>query len=253
MAPRNALHITHRTTQSLTAPELEALWNLFCQMARGDRTTFVHGLLALHEVFLACDEREIVGFGGVNVFKASYRGETATLIYTARVCLHPRARAANLVQRAGLHYFLREKRAHPTRPVYWLFCAGSYKSYLLLPRNLRTYWPRPGAELPERERGLILDVARQMNDPGFDPVALTMFEEGVVYEGGNTALAPEALADPDVTYYARRIAPLRRGEEILCLAPLTATNWLAVLGRMGQRRWRHLMSWNGNGVRHDVR
>lgn len=50
----------------------------------------------------------------------------------------------------------------------WLFTASTYKSYLLMSRNSSTYWLRPEARWPMRERVIVDDVMRKTGEGGLD-------------------------------------------------------------------------------------
>lgn len=232
------IRIEYRRPGELTAREVDALWAVFRTVARTTRAVMVEGLGAMDEVFVVSQAGQVVGFGGVRVFHPEWRGRRHTMIFTGRVCLRPELRGRNVIQQVGLRYYLRERRAHPGRPVYWLFAASSYKSYLLMPRNFQTYWPRPDAALPERERALLASVTDAMDRPSPDATAHPYSD--LVYVDGNVAIEPEALRDPDVAYYASINPGHVHGDFVLGLVPLTASNWATALSRMAARSLRRL-------------
>mgnify|MGYP000887921144 CR=1 FL=1 len=231
--------LEYRRVEALDAATLDALWAVFRSVARTTREVMVEGLRGMDEVFIVTQGGFVVGFGGVRVFHPAWRGRRHTLIYTGRVCLRPELRGRNVIQRVGLRYYLRARRAHPWRPVYWLFAASSYKSYLLMPRNFVEYWPRPGVTPPARERALLASVAEAMDPPRAaddeHPYA------DLVYVDGSVAIEPEALRDPDVAYYARINPGHVHGDFVLGLVPLTVSNWATALSRMAARALRRLV------------
>lgn len=241
VAPRHAsaapFRIEYRRADALTDDELDALWDVFRTVARTSREVMAEGLRAMDEVFVVSQAGAVVGFGGVRVFRPAWQGRPHTLIFTGRVCLLPALRGRNVIQRVGFRYYLRERRAHPGRRVYWLFAASSYKSYLLMPRNFAEYWPRPDASPPARERALLASVADAMDQPsdGANPYA------DLVNVDGNVAIEPEALRDPDVAFYARINPGHVNGEFVLGLVPLTAMNWATALARVAARSARRAL------------
>ena len=76
--------------------------------------------------------------------------------------------------------------ARPRPPVYWLFDTFSYKSYLLLPRNLRQFWPRRDQPTPAGVGGLMALLAQQRYGANWRP------ETGVVSHSGHKRLLPTA-------------------------------------------------------------
>jgi hypothetical protein len=158
------------------------------------------------------------------------------VIYTSHVLLREEYRGHNLIQRAGLLTFLRTRLRFPFRPVYWFFDTFSYKSYLLLPRNFREYWPRFDRQTPERERALMNQLATQFYGEAWRPA------QGIVARSGRKRLRPETapidekLATPEVDFFVRANPGHAEGDMLVCLCPLKATNWLSVGVRALRRR-----------------
>ena len=91
------------------------------------------------------------------------------MIYTAHVIIREAWRGLNLLQKLGARTFLATRLRHPLQPIYWFFDTFSYKSYLLLPRNFREYWPRREERTPERYAALIDQLAAQMYGGAWRP------------------------------------------------------------------------------------
>jgi len=134
--------------------------------------------------------------------------------------------------------------------VYWLFAASSYRSYLVMARNFREYWPRPDAAMPERERALLASVADALDPPSGDPSRADHPYSDLVYRDGGAAVDPDALRDPNIAYYARINPDPLHGGFVLALAPLTASNWAAAFFRAASRVLRRVLS--GGRVRRTV-
>ncbi|HEX5126843.1 MAG TPA: hypothetical protein VFW00_08885, partial [Rhodocyclaceae bacterium] len=98
--------------------------------------------------------RALVGMASVDVFPMEFEGRKLAVIYTSHVLLHEAYRGHNLIQRVGFRSFLETRLRYPLRPIYWFFDTFSYKSYLLLPRNFRDYWPRFDRPTPAWEQAL---------------------------------------------------------------------------------------------------
>ena len=87
----------------------------------------------------------LLGMAAIDIYPAEFRGRKIVVISTAHVLIRENWRGRNLVQKLGLRTFLAARLRYPLRPIYWFFDTFSYKSYLLLPRNFRTFWPRRDA------------------------------------------------------------------------------------------------------------
>jgi hypothetical protein len=104
----------------------------------------------------------------------------------------------------GARTFLATRLRFPLRPIYWFFDTHSYKSYLLLPRNFRQFWPRYDEPTPEPRAALIDQLATQTYGAAWHP------ERGVVVRSGQkrlrTTAAPLVLGagvDPALEFFAR--------------------------------------------------
>jgi hypothetical protein len=132
----------------------------------------------------------------------------------------------------GLRTFLRTRARYPLRRIYWLFDTFSYKSYLLLPRNFRTFWPRRDRPTPPRERALIDHLATAKYG------AAWRADAGIVARSGAKRLRAEAApidarhdGDTDVQFFAAANPDHAAGDMRVCLCPLTAANWWALTAR----------------------
>jgi hypothetical protein len=205
-----------------------------------DRRAFEDKLARTHEVFLGhVDTGELVAFGAVDTFEREIEGRTHGILCTHWAALDPRVRGCNVIHRAGLRYILRYRFRNPLRPLYWMFTASTFQSYLLLVRNFETFWPRPGAAFPARERALVDAVMRE-SDPGWDPDAgvlrrrgASRYREGVVDD--DARLLGHPVVGPAVTFYREKNPGQVEGDSLLCLCPLSAANCWA-MARAGLRR-----------------
>jgi hypothetical protein len=180
----------------------------------------------------------LLGMVSLDVSTAEFRGRRVTAISTAHVLIRENWRGRNLLQKLGFRTFLRERLRHPLRAIYWFFDTFSYKSYLLLPRNFRTYWPRHDQPTPADQAALIDTLARQVYGPAWRP------DQGIVVRSGQKRMretaAPLILArdsDPALEFFARTNPGHAEGDMLVCLCPLSLSNWLTLAGKVA-RRWR---------------
>src|SRR5207247_8984780 len=107
-------------------------------------------LCAFPAVAVARPRRGVmVCIAAIDVYRAGFRSETSTIIFTSSVVIDEPYRRHNVIQRIGLRFYLRARLNHAFRPIYWFFDTFSYKSYGLLPRNFVEYWPRYDRPPPE--------------------------------------------------------------------------------------------------------
>ena len=181
----------------------------------------------------------LLGMAAIDVHATEFRGRRLTVISTSHVLIRENWRGRNLIQRLGMRTFLRARLRHPFRPIYWFFDTFSYKSYLLLPRNFRTYWPRHDQPTPEPRAALLDQLATQAYGPAWRPA------RGLAVRSGQKRLresaAPLVLradADPNLQFFARMNPGHAEGDMLVCLCPLTLANWWNVVRKALERRAR---------------
>ena len=149
MGRKDPVEITLRRVDSLTVSELDDIWAVTSRYIDTDRVDFEAQLRALPEVGLwQVRDGPLVGLVNFNVYPVVRQGRVTTIIFTSSVVIDERFRGRQLILKTGLRILLRTKLRRPWRPVFWLFDTFSYKSYLLLPRNLREFWPRRDQPTP---------------------------------------------------------------------------------------------------------
>lgn len=218
-------------TTAITPQTWDEIWRLtqaFYDTERG----YAEGKLKEHRrtvLFRSRGERALVGMASVDVYPVVFRSRRLAVIYTSHVLLHEQHRGHNLIQRLGLRTFLGTRLRYPFRPIYWFFDTFSYKSYLLLPRNFRDFWPRFDRRTPEWEHALMNQLASQTYGPAWRPA------QGIVARSGQKRLRPETApleqklaGTPDLEFFARANPDHAEGDMLVCLCPLTAANWLSV-------------------------
>jgi hypothetical protein len=181
---------------------------------------------------------ELVGMASVDVFTETFRGRRMAVIFTSHVLLREEYRGHNLIQRLGLRFFLRTRLRHPLLPIYWFFDTFSYKSYLLLSRNLREYWPRHDRPTPDWERGLMAHLSERTYGASWRPQQGIVVRSGRKKLRGEAAPLPEDLSDaPDLQFYVRANPGHADGDMLVCLCPLGLGNWAGVAKRALQREF----------------
>jgi hypothetical protein len=181
----------------------------------------------------------LLGMAAIDIYPAQFRGRRLAIISTAHVLIRENWRGRNLIQKLGASMYLRARLRHPLRPIYWFFDTFSYKSYLLLPRNFRTFWPRYDQTTPEPRAALMDQLATQMYGPAWRPargLAVRSGQKRMRESAAPLVLRPDA--GPDLQFFARMNPGHAEGDMLVCLCPLTLSNWLSVARKAWQRRAR---------------
>ena len=232
--------ISIRPSRSLSPAELDEIWALTERYVDTPRQHYEQKLLALPEVSLwRARGGALVGLAGLHVYPVAWRARTRIVIFTSSVVTDERFRGRNLVLRSGLQVLVREKLRRPLATAYWFFDTFSYKSYLVLARNLREFWPRRERAIPPDTLAFIDELASDRYGPDWNR------ETGVVRRSGHKRLRPATApidgtlsSDPDVNFFQVANPGHGEGDMLVCLAPLTVGNLLGAITRVAARRRR---------------
>ena len=221
--------IEFAATAGIASSTWDEIWQLTQRFYDTERD-HAQAKLKDHErtiLFRARDSGELVGMASVDVYTATVQGRRLAVIYTSHVLLHEQYRGHNLIQKVGFQTFIKTRLRHPLRPIYWFFDTFSYKSYLLLPRNFKHYWPRHDQATPPHEHELMAHLASRTYGPAWSS------EQGIVLRSNRKRLRPDtapinaSLAGNDaLAFFARMNPGHAAGDMLVCLCPLTVSNWL---------------------------
>jgi hypothetical protein len=225
-------------TGALTPAQWNDIWILTQEFFDVEREYSENELRKRQSIALFRMNDALLGMAAIDEVETRFRGRVITAFSTNHVLIRENWRGRNLLQKLGLRTFLGTRLRHPFRPIYWFFDTFSYKSYLLLPKNFRTFWPRHDQPTPPEEAALMAELATQIYGPAWRP------SQGIAVRSGQKRMretaAPLILArdsDPNLEFFARANPGHAEGDMLVCLCPLSLANWLS-LARNALRRLR---------------
>jgi hypothetical protein len=225
-------------TSALTSNLWNQIWSLTSEFFDTERAYSENELKEYQQIalFWTRGERKLIGMASLDVYPVSFEGRRLVVIYTTHVLLREEYRGHNLIQRLGIRVFLKTWLRYPFRSVYWFFETFSYKSYLLLPRNFREFWPRLERKTPAPERALIDHLAAATYGEAWRP------QFGIVARSGKKRLRADAAPlnrnvplTPELRFFSTSNPGHADGDMLVCLCPLTLSNWISVGVRAIQR------------------
>lgn len=245
MRGQGALDIATVPVARLSSPEWDEVWALAQEFMDTTREVFEGSLRSKDACVLIRDRvtRALLGIGGIAVHEARHEGRAQRLIFVGNTFFRDGLRGQSLIQRLGFETFLRTRLKHPLDDIWLCFDTYSYKSYLMLPRNFVTFWPRRDQPTPSWVQELLESFARVHYGGAWDP------ERGIVrgdprrrLREGVASVDEALLTDPDIRFFVEKNPGYARGDQLPVLVPLNASNWMAVAGnavrRARQRRQR---------------
>jgi hypothetical protein len=228
-----------KTTQ-LTPRDWDEIWLLTSEFYDVERDYAERELRRRQDIATFHMGDALIGMAVIDTCLTTFRGRNIVVLHTSHLLLREPWRGRNLVQKLGARTFLAARLRYPLRPIYWFYDALSYKSYLLLPRNFRTFWPRFDSPTPEPQAALINHLATQAFGPAWRPA------RGVVVRSGLRRLRPttaplilDSDSEPALSFFARANPGHASGDTLVCLCPLTASNWLSLARKAFHRFQRH--------------
>jgi hypothetical protein len=225
----------------VTAGTWDEVWQLtarFYASERGyvERSLKAHDRLAL---FRSGADATLVGVAAIQVEAMEFQGERIVVIFTSHAIVDERFRGHNLLQRAGMRSYLQACLRYPLHRKLWVFDTFSYRSYLLLPRNLHTFWPRRDRATPAWEAAFMEHFGRSHYGDAWN-AGLVRRSPHKRLLAGTSPLDAQALRNPDIAFFARLNPGHAEGDMLLCLCPLTLANWWGIasrsIARMRRRR-----------------
>jgi hypothetical protein len=249
MARSHPVEIEVAFTERIGESTWDEIWHLTHKFYECERSYIEAALMRRQQIALVRDRktRALVGMASIDIIHTSFGGRMLTALYTSHVLLLEEFRGLNLIQRVGFRSFLAVRLRHPLQPIYWFFDTFSYKSYLLLPKNFREFWPRFDQATPRPVAALIDHLATQVYGADWQPAT------GLVAASGRKRLREETapvtstlLQIADVAFFARANPNHTTGEMLVCLCPLSAKNWLSAgtraLARASGRRFARVIA-----------
>src|ERR1044072_7245751 len=162
-------HIVTRVTKTaqLTPRDWDDVWVLTSEFYDVERDYAEGELRRRQSIAMFRLGDTLLGMAPIHPFPATFRGRDIVVLHTSHLLIRADWRGRNLVQKLGARTFLAARLRYPLRPIYWFYDALSYKSYLLLPRNFRPFWPRWDSPTPEPQAALIDQLATQAYGPAW--------------------------------------------------------------------------------------
>lgn len=236
MAAADRINMQVLPTGELTRTLWDEIWSLTAEFYEVEREYAESELRKRQQVALFRVAGRLQGMVSLDVYPATFGGRRIAVISTTYTLIRESWRGRNLLQKLGLRTFLATRLRHPFRPIYWFFDTFSYKSYLLLPRNLEDYWPRHDRPTPADATALIDQLAVATYGPAWRPA------RGVAVRSGRKRMRATAAPldhggdpSPDVAFFVRANPGHAEGDVLVCLCPLTLRNWYSIASKALRR------------------
>jgi hypothetical protein len=231
------LSIETLATQQLSTAQWEELWSFATLYVDATREAYEKSIRGKNEIVLVRDKqtRKLVGLGAVDLYPMVHRGVPCWVIFLGNTVFSEEHRGKNIVEKTGFLYYLRLRVQHPSQPIYLSYVTFSYKSFRMLSRNFREYWPHMNQATPAAEAELIDHLgAKYYKELWVKEEQLARGSPVYNLKSWVAEIDEERLKDPQVRFFVQKNPGYKNGDSLFCLVPLHYKNWLSVFGSLAK-------------------
>jgi hypothetical protein len=183
------------------------------------------------------DSDELVGFSTQTISEASVNGRRVTALYSGDTVVDRQHWGDPALAHVWGNFALR-LIAHPrSGELYWFLTSKGFRTYRFLPLFFREFYPRRDIVAPAPVTAILNTLGERIGGARYD------FQTQIICaDADKDYLLPgaadpkvRALHDPHVRYFLERNPGYARGDELCCLAPLTAQNFTRAAYRVIER------------------
>jgi hypothetical protein len=170
-------------------------------------------------ILLEDEQGQVRGFSTQLLYATQVDGAPVRVVYSGDTIVHRDAWGSNALARTWLEAV---RTWQSDVPLYWLLIISGFRTYRFLPVFWKEFWPRHDAPaLP----ALLIALARERFDGRYDPASgILRLAAPQVLRDGLQEIPTSRLGNPHVDFFARVNPGHARGDELVCLCPLTPAN-----------------------------
>ncbi len=210
-------------------------WQLIKNKALQVVTTadgIIESLRERQQIAMYFSEGDIVGVSTVDTWPCEFQGVKTVAMYTGNVWYHPDFRRQNLTQYLALQCIFTTKLRYPRHLCYWVYGSSNYKSYLIMVKNFRKFWPRYDRETPPWELAYLRLMTERFYHHAWTTGAygLVPNDHGRSFPSSETKIPPELQDDPHLQFYQGVNPDYVNGCRLICGAPFDVINVSLIIG-----------------------
>lgn len=218
----------------LDLAQIEAVWQFSQRFVRRERAEFVRKLREAERVILYRRGSRLLGLLAIDALPTRLDGRDALALHIRWAMLDRSIRRRGLLARTLARIWLAARVRQPTRPIFIIFAAATWRSYLAAASAVPC-WPRPGEETPAAIQHMATIAMRQ--------VAGDDWEHGILRGKGQWRYQEGLIGDAEqperdeMRLYARLNPEQAQGDAPLCVIPTglgvaIQAVWRSVLQRL---------------------
>ena len=190
-----------------------------------------HVLLLSYQYVITCRERKDGSLRGVALLDTSHQetdGQSYTMIRLGLCFFENFYRGGPLLYYVVAYHVFMQLLFHPLTPVYIAGKAFSYKSYLVLAKNIKEVYPRFDAQTPPFIKKLIDDYAESVRhtDEEYNKERCVLKRELSTMKESVAPISPLDLKNPHIKFFDSQNPGWRKGHQLIIVAKVSWSDLL---------------------------
>lgn len=212
-------------TTLLSVEQINSMWAIFKKYYDSvSESAFKKDLSEKNYAILLVDkdDNSIKGFSTVQVLFHTLGTKKAQIIYSGDTILEKEYWGSKVLHNTFLKLILKLKLQRPFMPLYWFLISKGYKTFLLLAKNVKDYWPNMEGETPAFEKSLLQELCQKKFGDSWKPeLGVLKFENCPGKLKGEIAPINERdLREPLIRFFVSKNPEHANGDELCCIGKI---------------------------------
>lgn len=222
----------------LTAAEIQAMFNVFCENFDGATLeSFTRDLDNKNWVILLRDVATLTlqGFSTLSLYETLFKNNPISVVYSGDTIIRPAYWGTPELPTAWIKTVLEKSAAMP-QPLYWLLISSGYKTYRFLTVFYKEFYPRYDQPTPPEAQAILQQLAADRFGADYLPeLGIVRFAQGSTpLREGVAEVTDERLRDPHIAFYIEANPGHVNGDELVCLTRIHPDNFTPAGRRMAR-------------------
>lgn len=212
--------------KKVSRQELERMYELFAEYYQNHTyESFQHDLFAKNHVIFLKDKKtnRLQGFSTLLRVPLQMNGKKVVGVYSGDTVVNKDYWGSPALGIEFLKYLWKLKVRRLGTPVYWFLISKGYKTYLLMAKNFKTFYPRFEDKTPEHFK-LLMDEFYGNKFPDSYHI-----ESGLIIHSGTSCalrenisdITMELISEPRIAFFQKQNPEWAKGNELTCIAEMT--------------------------------
>lgn len=169
---------------------------------------------------------ELRGFSTQKTLEARVEGRRVRALFSGDTLIEREWWGEQELVKAWCRFAGRLWAEEPQAPLYWLLISKGHRTYMYLPLFFTEHWPRPEQGTPAFEARVMDALAAEKFGDAWKPEkGLLQFPESMGHLKSDLAAVPPGRSDDArVRFFLSKNPGYSRGDELVCLAPISPSN-----------------------------